>query len=121
MTGKIMSYNVTAYLIYGLLTYWIAVRTGWIFYRNGIHFIRAEICDEAVATSINNLLLGCYYLTNLGYITFQIWRWAFIPNFQTMLESLSQKAGFIILLLGVLHAFNMSVIYWLGKRNFHHS
>lgn len=115
-----MSYNVTAYLIYGLLTYWITVRTGWVFYRNGIHFIRAEIRDELVATSINNLLLGCYYLTNLGYITLQIWHWAFIPNFRTMLELLSQKTGSIILLLGVLHAFNMSVIYWLGKRNFHH-
>ena len=116
-----MTLNLIAYLIYALITYWITVRTGWVFYRNGIHFIRAEIGDENVAASINSLLLTGYYLTNLGYITLLIWTWEPIPDLRAMVESLCEKSGGIILLLGGMHYFNMLVIYWVGKRNFFHT
>lgn len=111
-----MTYNLIAYALYGAITYYITVKVGWVFYRNGIHFIRAELQDEALANSVNNLLLACYYLTNLGYITLMVYFWAPLPSFRAMVEGVCEKTGAIVLLLGGLHAINMSVIYWLRKK-----
>lgn len=113
-----MSFNLIAYLIYGVITYLITVRVGWIFYRNGIHFIRAELRDEAISQSVNRLLLTCYYLTNLGYITLQVWFWEDVSSVRMLVESLSQKVAYIVLLLGGLHFGNMTVIYLLRRKNF---
>jgi hypothetical protein len=112
-----MPYNLISYLIYGILTYFITVRVGWIFYRNGYYYIQAELQDEQLATSTNNLLLACYYLTNLGYITLMIWYWERIASFQSMVEHLSEKVAFILLLLGILHFLNMLVIYLISRKN----
>jgi hypothetical protein len=111
-----MSHNLIAYLLYGCITYYITVQVGLIFYRNGIWFIRAELHDEALAQSVNKLLLTCYYLTNLGYITLMIWFWEPIHSFTELWEAVCTKTGYIILLLGVLHVFNMTVIYLLRNK-----
>lgn len=111
-----MTYNLIAYALYGAIAYYITVRVGWIFYRNGIHFIQAELQDEQLANSVNNLLLACYYLTNLGYVTLMVYFWAPIHSFQALVEGVSKKTGTIVLVLGALHATNMSVIYWLRKK-----
>jgi hypothetical protein len=109
-------FNLLAYFIYAILTYFITVRVGLIFHKNGFEFIREELRDAPLATSVNNLLLACYYLTNLGYITFKIWFWEKITNYQTLLESICSHVGTIILTLGLLHFMNMFLIYWMRNR-----
>jgi uncharacterized membrane protein len=115
MQQTVMNFNLIAYLIYGVLSYLITVRIGLIFYRNGIHFIRAELSDEQLSASVNNLLLTCYYLTNLGYVTLVIWLWERIYNLQGLVESLCEKIGFIVLSLGLLHFMNMLIIYVFSR------
>ncbi len=110
-----VQYNLLAYLIYGTLTYFITVRVGWLFHKHGIHFIRNELQDEQIANSVNNMLLVCYYLTNLGYITRLIWYWQPIKSPQMLIESLSEKVAYIVLMLGILHFINMGIIYFLRK------
>ena len=114
------SWNLTAYLIYGVITYFITVRVGWLFHKNGYHFILAELKDAQITNSVNNMLLACYYLTNLGYITLMIWFWAPIASFQMLVEMLCEKVGYIVLLLGFLHFTNMLVIYFLRKKQVIH-
>ena len=114
-------YNLIAYGIYAVLTYLITVRVGWLFHKHGIHFIRNELQDDSIANSVNNLLLVCYYLTNLGYITCMIWYWEQVTSFQMLVESLSQKVSFIVLMLGVLHFANMSLLFFLRKKRSFHS
>lgn len=111
-----ITYNLIAYTIYGIITYLITVRVGWICYTNGYYFIRAEVKDEAIANSINKILLVCYYLTNLGYITLMIRYWKRVENFQGLVESLSQKIALIVLGLGCLHFMNMAGVYLLRKK-----
>ncbi len=102
-------------MIYGVLSYLITVRIGLIFFRNGIHYLRAVLSDPQLCTSVNNLLLSCYYLVNLGYITMIIWLWERIYSLQGLVESLCEKMGFIILSLGLLHFMNMFIIYMFSK------
>jgi hypothetical protein len=113
-------WNLTAYCIYGLVTYVITVRVGWLFHQNGYYFIREELKDDQLATSVNNLLLACYYLTNLGYITLMIWFWAPISSFLVMVEMLCSKVAYIVLMLGCLHFINMTVIYLMRKKQVIH-
>jgi hypothetical protein len=114
--NAMLTYNLIAYLIYGIITYLITVRIGWICYQNGYHFIREEMQDEAIATSINKILLVCYYLTNLGYITLMIQYWEPVSDFRGLVESLSDKVALIVLGLGCLHLINMSAVYLMRKK-----
>jgi hypothetical protein len=111
-----MYYNLVAYLLYAVISYFITVRVGWIFYHNGYHFIRAELIDEDITQSANRLLLVCYYLTNLGFITLLIWQWEKLESWAQMVGSLGEKTGFVLLSLATLHYLNMLVIYLISKR-----
>jgi hypothetical protein len=111
-----MYFNLIAYAIYALLTYLITVRVGWLCYKNGLHFVELAIEGEHLALSVNRLLLVGYYLINLGYITIMIYLWETINTWQQLVESLSQKMAFIVLLLGLMHFFNLAVLYFLSKK-----
>ncbi len=114
--------NILTYAIYLLITFFITVRVGWICYKNGIHYIQAEINDNHLAESINKLLLVGYYLFNLGYATLMIYSWKSIYTYPALIESLSNKSAYIIISLGLLHYLNMSIIYLIRKYNQkHHS
>jgi hypothetical protein len=110
------NYNLIGYTIYGMITYLITVRVGLIFHKNGHHYIKAGMEDESVATSVNNLLLTCYYLTNLGYIAITIWFWEEIESSIILMESISDHIANIVLLLGSLHFVNMLAIYLYSKK-----
>jgi hypothetical protein len=108
-------FNLIAYAIYAALTYFITVRVGWLCYKNGLHFVALAIEEEHLAISVNKLLLAGYYLINLGYITIMIYLWETINTWQELVESLSQKMAFIVLILGLMHFFNLTVLYFLSK------
>ncbi len=116
--SNMTNYNLIGYAIYAIITYFITVRVGLIFHKNGYHYIKSGLEDESIATSVNNLLLACYYLTNLGYIAVTIWFWDGIGSVNTLFESLSDNISNIVLLLGVLHFLNMLVIYMFSKKHY---
>jgi hypothetical protein len=109
-------FNLIAYAIYALLTYLITVRVGWLCYKNGLYFVGLAIEEQHLALSVNKLLLVGYYLINLGYITIMIYLWETINTWQELVESLSQKMAFIVLILGIMHFFNLGVLYFFGKK-----
>jgi hypothetical protein len=116
--ANMVYFNLIAYAIYAILTYLITVRVGWLCYQNGLHFVKLAIEAQHLAISVNKLLLVGYYLINLGYITLMIYSWETIDTWQELVESLSQKMAFIVLLLGAMHYFNLGVLYFLGKNVF---
>ncbi|MBO9728820.1 MAG: hypothetical protein J7623_09300 [Chitinophaga sp.] len=110
--------NTIAYLVYMALTYLITVKVGWIFYRNGRVFILGLLQGNVALTdAINNILLAGYYLVNIGYATAMISNWPPIPHLLVMLTVIVTMTGQILLSLGVMHCFNMLVIYFISKRN----
>ncbi len=114
------SLNLIAYLFYGLITAFITLRVGWICYKNGIYFIEEEMKDRLLADSINKLLLTGYYLLNLGYATLMIYTWQHVDTITELVSSISSRSAWIILSLGLMHFFNILVIYLL-RRHRHNS
>lgn len=103
-----MNYTVSAYLLYLpvalAMTIWVA-RT---LHRNGRVFLVAAFRgNEAMADSVNHLLVVGFYLINLGFITTAL-RYGTKPHdLATMLEFLSTKLGIVMLVLGAMHFFNL--------------
>jgi hypothetical protein len=103
-----MNYTVLAYLLYlpvsVAMTIWVA-RT---LHRNGrIFLVQAFRGSEAMADSVNHLLVVGFYLINVGFITTAL-RYGEKPtDLQTMLEFLSTKLGIVLLVLGAMHFFNL--------------
>lgn len=110
--------NTIAYLIYLIVTYLITVKVGWLFYRNGRVFILGLLHrNTTLGDAINNILLVGYYLVNIGYATVMISTWNTIHNWTEMMTVIITMTGLILVSLGILHCFNMLIIYFISKRN----
>ena len=112
MTHIIITYGL--YLIITIsLTIWVA-RT---LFRNGKVFL-VEIFhgNQELATSVNNLLLVGFYLINLGYAIYTLQVENRVVNNREVIETLSYKAGFIILVLGAMHFLNLYIFFRLRKK-----
>jgi len=66
--------------------------------------------DEEFVKAINNLLLLGYYLVNIGYVLLVISFWEPIQSVAQMLQVLSTRIGGILLLLAILHYFNIAAL-----------
>jgi uncharacterized membrane protein len=104
-----MNYTVYSYIAYVplsvLLTIWVA-RT---LHRNGrIFLIDAFHGDEKRADSVNHLLVVGFYLINIGYVTLALKYGDKPSNLQSAIEFLSTKIGLVLVVLGVMHFFNMA-------------
>ena len=112
-----MNYYLLVYGVYlpvtVLLTVWVA-RT---LFTNGRTFL-VDIFhgNEALADSVNKLLITGFYLINIGYATLTLRSTDAIGSYQQSVETLSIKIGTIILILGGMHFFNLYVFYKLRNR-----
>jgi len=115
-----MSYDVYAYLIYLPIIFFITVRVGWLFYTHGEIYILALFKGDVHFTkALNNMLLTGYYLINLGYATYTLKYWEPISSIQEVVSTVAKYSGTIILLLAIMHYFNLAAIVWLGKSQVH--
>ena len=79
------------------LTIWVA-RT---LHRNGrIFLVDAFHGNEALADSVNHLLVVGFYLINIGYVTLALKSRQQPVDMQTAIELLSTKIGLVLLVLG---------------------
>jgi len=90
------------------LTVWVATTLS----RNGLVFLEDVFADTKLARAVNHLLVMGFYLLNLGYVAVAMRSSARIPDASRALETLSMKIGLVLLVLGVLHFFN---VYFLNR------
>ena len=105
-----MSTKLVEYLVYVpvsiALTMWVA-RT---LYRNGRRFLVDVFRkDEELADSVNHLLVVGFYLISLGYIALALHQSGSPANPTDVVESLATKLGWVLLVLGGMHFFNLFV------------
>ena len=107
-------YSYIIYLVVSIaLTIWVA-RT---LHRNGrIFLIEALHGNEAMADSVNHLLVVGFYLINMGYMSLALKEANTIPDTRVVIEVLSFKIGCIILILGGMHFLNLFIFFSLRKR-----
>jgi TRAP-type C4-dicarboxylate transport system permease large subunit len=103
-----------AYLVISIgLTIWVA-RT---LHKNGrIFLVDAFLGNEKLADSVNHLLVVGFYLINIGFVAFALKESARPKDLAESIEVLSTKVGLVLLVLGVMHFFNLYVFTKLRKR-----
>src|SRR5690349_23541089 len=111
-----MDLKLVTYLIYLAvsigLTWWVA-RT---LFRNGQVLLDEALRDERLAASVNHLLVVGFYLLNLGYVAVALKITTSIDTPSAAMESLAWKVGFVLLVLGGVHFFNLYVLSRFRRR-----
>jgi TRAP-type C4-dicarboxylate transport system permease large subunit len=106
--------SYAAYLTISIsLTVWVAralMKNGRVF------LIDTFLENEALADSVNHLLAVGFYLINAGYVTLAL-KYGTRPNdLPEAIEALSTKVGLVLIVLGVMHFFNLYVFSRLRRR-----
>jgi hypothetical protein len=102
---------ITTYAIYVVVSLAITVWVGRTLTRNGRMFL-VENFDghEALADSINHLLLVGFYLVNIGFVSLALRYGAKPSDAVEAIEFLSTKIGLAVVVLGGMHFFNMMIL-----------
>ncbi len=96
-----------AYLAISIaLTIWVA-RT--LFKHGRVFLVDVFAGNEAIADSVNHLLVVGFYLINLGFIAFFLKAGDPVNSAQVAVEFLSTKIGVVVLVLGGMHFINLGV------------
>jgi hypothetical protein len=96
-----------------VVTIWVArslQRNGRVFLVDAFHG-NAELAD-----SVNHLLVVGFYLINTGYVTRALSTTAAVVSARQAIELFSDKIGVVLLVLGVMHFFNLYVFHKLRGR-----
>ena len=110
-----MDATVITYLVYITISIGLIVWVGRTLFNNGRIFLLQVFSEEEIADSINKLLLVGFYLINVGYMVYNLKIFKTIESTREGIEALSVKIGMIILILGVMHFFNILVLFKLKK------
>ena len=107
-------HTYSAYLVLSIVvTVWVA-RT---LHKNGRAFlVDAFHGQEALADSVNHLLVVGFYLVNLGWIIKTLRTYQYLDTVRAAIELLSDKFGTVLLLLGVMHFFNLYLFSRFRRR-----
>ena len=110
-------YVVPTYVAYLLLSIAVTIWVARTLYRNGRAFlVDAFLGREELADSVNHLLVVGFYLINLGWIVTTLRTSYALDTVREAIELLSDKIGTVLLVLGIMHFFNLFVFSWLRRR-----
>ena len=108
---------VMTHLAYGLylvisvgMTIWVARALS----SNGdVFLIRCFGQDRELAASTNRLLVIGFYLVNLGFISYRLNDWQ--VDTVSLIPEVGSRVGISLLVLGLMHFFNMVMIARFGR------
>ncbi|MDZ4725590.1 MAG: ankyrin repeat domain-containing protein [Leptospira sp.] len=110
------SLTISLYLIYILLSLAVTIWVARTLSKNGYVFLIDAFKDEELAKSVNHLLVVGFYLINIGYISMALKIGLRPKDIVEAIEILSEKIGIVIILLGLMHFFNLYLFGRLRKR-----
>jgi len=112
-----MNYIVATYALYLTISVALTVWVARTLHKNGrLFLVDAFHGNEALADSINHLLVVGFYLMNIGYVSLALKYGDKAADLQSLLEALSTKVGAVLLILGGMHFFNLYVFSKMRKR-----
>jgi hypothetical protein len=95
------------YLVYLAVSLALTIWVGHTLSRNGKVFLEDAFANERLASSVNQLLVVGFYLLNLGYVSVAMRDSANVADAAGAMEELSLKLGYVLLVLGAVHFFNL--------------
>jgi hypothetical protein len=108
---------VWTYLTYLVISICLTIWVAQTLHKNGrIFLVDSFLGNEPLADSINHLLVVGFYLINLGFVSLALKTAEKPIDLQGVLETLSSKIGWVLLILGFMHFFNLLVFSRMRKR-----
>lgn len=112
-----MDVIVWTYIAYILISIFLTVWVAQTLHKNGrVFLIEVFHSNEALADSVNHLLVVGFYLINLGYVSLALKIGYDVLDAREGIEALSWKIGLVLIVLGVMHFFNLFVFSRLHRR-----
>src|SRR5437764_14441450 len=112
-----MTTLVTTYIIYLLVSIALTVWVARTLHRNGrIFLVDVFHGNEALADSVNHLLVVGFYLINMGWVCLMLKLGYAVASAQEGIEALSVKVGTVLLVLGGMHFFNLFIFSRMRRR-----
>ena len=100
--------QIAVYIVYTLVSIGLTVWVANTLHKNGrVFLIEAFRGDEERADAVNHLLKVGFYLVNVGFVLLFLKTGARPEGFVGAIEYCATKIGFVTLVLGGMHFFNM--------------
>jgi hypothetical protein len=113
--------TVWTYLFYLAISIALTIWVARTLHKNGrIFLVDSFLGNESLADSVNHLLVVGFYLMNIGFVSLALKYGDKAVDAQTGLEILSSKVGLVLVVLGVMHFFNLYVFSRLRRRALQH-
>jgi len=112
-----MNATVTTYGLYLAIALPLTVWVAQTLFRHGrLFLVDCFHGNEALADSVNHLLVVGFYLVNMGFVSLFLKLAREVSGVRGIFEMLSVKLGVVLLVLGGMHFFNLMVLTKLRKR-----
>jgi hypothetical protein len=112
-----MTIEIATYLLYLAISIALTIWVAHTLHRNGrIFLVDVFHGNEALADSVNHLLVVGFYLINLGYVSLALKLGYAVATPQKGIEALSVKVGMVLLVLGGMHFFNLFIFSRMRRR-----
>ena len=110
-------YAAWTYGVYLAISIVLTVWVGRTLFRNGrVFLVDAFSGNEALADSVNHLLVVGFYLINLGFVTSALKYGDKPRDFVGAIEFASMKIGLVLLVVGSMHFFNLYLLAQARRR-----
>src|SRR5262245_14339774 len=112
-----MDVMVWTYGVYLLVSVALTVWVGKTLHRNGrLFLVDAMRGNDQLADPVNHPLLVGFYLINVGFVSLALRFGPKAADVQGAVEYLSTKIGIVLLVLGMMHFFNLFVLSRMRRR-----
>jgi hypothetical protein len=109
-------YIVGCYITYLALSLVTTIWVAQTLHKNGRPFLVDAFSGNTVlAVSVNHLLVVGFYLVNIGYVALALKTAQAVNTLRESIELVSDKFGVVLLVLGVMHFFNLFVFSRMRK------
>jgi hypothetical protein len=110
-------YIEASYMVYLVISVAVTIWVARTLHKNGgVFLVDAFHGNVELAQSVNHLLVVGFYLINLGYVTQALTTERNVESLRQSIEMVSQKIGVILVVLGIMHFFNLYVFHRLRRR-----
>src|SRR5690349_6913212 len=109
------NYLVSVYITYAALSLVLTIWLARTLFKNGAVFLEKVFDEPKMAEAVNRLLVVGFYLLNLGYACLLLKAQA-SDTAIAAIATLAQKLGMLLLSLGAVRFFNLSLFRRIRRR-----
>ena len=111
------TWTAVTYVLYLAISIRVTMWVARTLHENGrIFLVDAFSGNEALADSVNHLLVVGFYLINVGYVTLALKYGDKPVDLTSGIEFTSTKVGLVLLVLGAMHFMNLFIISKMRSR-----